>query len=278
MSAILLVDNLFNPVHYPDVALSANEEASGHEVEFFSTLRREDTWAPTTLNADAWLRASHTQPRAISLIVLPVHNLLGEAYRFQISNDGFASSIETLVDITIPSNPGTGDVDDALGVVTDDFMWIKRVTPTRYAYDFRHYVPAMGANQRPEINGIAGVPAVFERRRGELLDATTARGEETRSDRGVVGRGTLDIARDGSVPIYFTSLFAWEGFRFHLQRYDGSAFSPPAPSPALYIPDETRANEAAMIHRPLGRVAFQQSTKESFYPSGELAYEEHDPR
>lgn len=276
MPALLLVDNLFSPVQYRDVVLSANEERSGHEIEFFSTLRREDSWSPTTFNADAWARASHTQPRAINMVCLWVHNLLGEAYKLQISNNGF-TDIETIVDVTIPANPGAGDVDDANGVLAEDgLMWCKRITPTRYAYDFRHFVPAMGANQRPELAGMAGTVRAFERRRGELLDGNTVRGEEHRSDRGVTGSGTEDIARDGVVPVYFTSLFQWEEFRFHLQRYDGTATG--ARTPALLISDETRAEQAVLVRRPLGRMAFKQSTKESFYPSGELFYEEHDPR
>jgi hypothetical protein len=274
MSSILLVDNVFSAVQYPSVTLSGNEEATGFEARFFATLRREDHWTPTTFNADAWLKARHTQPRAVNTICLWVHNLLGEIYRFQISDDNFVSPIETVVDVTIPSTPGSGDIDDALGVVTEDFMWIKRF-PTRYAVDFRHFVPAMGASQKPELNGIVGTSYSFDRNLGDLVDANDFRADEARSDRGVRGLGTPDITRGGSMPIQLPSMLAYEEFRFHLQRYDGTATG--APTPALLIFDETRAEQAVMVNRPLGRLGFSQS-RTYFYPGGDLHFQEHDPR
>ncbi|HKR55044.1 MAG TPA: hypothetical protein VJS20_02005 [Gemmatimonadales bacterium] len=274
MSAILLVDNLFSPVHFPDVVLAANEELAGSEAEMFSTLRREDGWEPTTYNNDAWLKATHTQPRAVNMVCLWAHNLRGETYRLQVSNNDFtaASDIETLVDVVIPSNPGTGSPDDALGVLTEDLMWIKRV-PTRYGVGIRHFVPVMGANQRPRINGIVGMGCAFDRDRGDLVDANDFRAAEQRSPRGVVGYGEADVSRSGAVPISLTTLSAYEDFRYHLQRYDGTAFG--APSPGLLIFDESRTEQAVMIHRPQGRSAFTQRPN-YFYPSGELAFEEHD--
>ena len=273
MSAILLVDNLFSPVQYPDVTLSANEQAAGHEPAFFATLRREDNWTPVTFNADSWIKARHTQPRAINTVVLFVHNMLGERYKLDISNDNF-TTFQTLIDVTVPSNPGTGDIDDLLGVLTEDFIWIKRV-PTQYAVDFRHFIPAMGSNQKPELNGIAGVAYAFDRNFSDLVDGNDLRAEEFRSDRGVRGLGTPDISRGGSVPIQLPSMFDYEAFRFHLQRYDGTATG--APTPGLLIFDETRAEQAVMIERPVGRLAFSQN-RQFYYPSGELAFIEHDPR
>ena len=275
MSAILLVDNVFSPVQYPDVTLSANEEAGGSEAEQFAALRRETFWAPTTTNADAWMKARHTQPRAINTVCLWAHNLLGKAYQLQISNDDFASGIETIVSVTIPSAPGTGDIDDDLGVVTEDLMWIKRLAVTRYAHDIRHFVPAMGANQLPNLTGIVGVSYAFDRDLGELVDATDFRADQQRSDRGVDGFGTSDIARNGRIPISLPSLFDYEAFRFHLQRYDGTATG--TPIPALLIFDEARAEQAVMAHRPTGRLGFEQN-RSYFYPSGKLEYVEHDPR
>lgn len=270
MSAILFVDNLFSPFAYPDLVLTANEEASDHEAEFFSTLRREDAWSPTTFNNDAWLKATHTQVRGFNTVCLWVHNLLGEAYKFQISDDDFTTT-QTVIDVTIPLYPGTGDIDDALGVVTEDFMWMKRVS-TRYAKYFRHYVPAMGANLKPELAGIAGVSTAFDRDRGDLVDANDFQAEQARSHRGVVGQGEADVSRGGSVPVTFPSLFAYEEFRFHLQRYDGTATG--TPIPGLLIFDEARAEQAVMVRRPVGRMGFRQA--QAFYPSGELLFQEHD--
>lgn len=265
MTSLLMSDSVFSPVHYPDVTLSANEELTGSTAAFFSTLRREDGWESVTYNADAWIKATHVQPRAVSGVVLWAHNLRGKAYRLQVSNDDFGTT-ETLIDVTIPANPGVGDVDDALGVLTDDGMWIKRV-PVRYAKYIRQYVPAMGASLRPRINGIVGVPFAFDRNRGDLVDGTEVRAEEMRSHRGVVGRGEVDVSRNGSVPIQCPSHFDYEVFRYQLWRYETS--------PALLVFDEARAEQAVMARRPVGRLAFKE-TRDYFPPSGELMFDEHD--
>jgi hypothetical protein len=275
---VFLVDNLFNPVHYPDVTLSANEEASGHEAEFFSTLRREDSWSPTTFNADSWMKARHAQVRAFNTVILWVHNLLGEAYKFQISNDDFVSTPETVIDVTIPSNPGTGHIDDALGVVTEDLMWVKRV-PTRYAADFRHFVPAMGANQKPELAGIAG--SMYSPNQYDYPYApstTTLLVEEHMSDRGVRGHGTLAAPRHGEIVMKMRNDFDYELARFHLEHLWGGWEA----SPMLIVHNEAQAERAVMAVRTGGSMLGFET--DSDWPDGgegrskgRLSFAEHDP-
>jgi len=271
---VFLCDSLFSPVHYPDVVLSANEEGTGTEAEMFSTLRREDHWSPTSFNADSWLRASHTQPRAINMIHLWVHNLLGKTYRFQVSSDGF-TTIETVVDLVIPSNPGTGHVDDALGVVTEDLMWIKRV-PTRYAYDFRHLVPAMGANQKPELAGIAGPsysPNQYDYPYSPSMTEFIV--EEQRSDRGVLGRSNPLNLRRGAIRMKMRSDFDYELARFHLDHRWGEG------APMLIVHNEAQAERAVMATRVGGSMlGFETDVG---WPDGgegrsqgELTFIEHD--
>jgi hypothetical protein len=272
-----LVDNVFSLVHYPSVTLSGNEEASGHEARFFSTLRREDNWTPTTFNNDAWLKARHASPRTFDMICLWVHNLLGKAYKFQISDDNF-STIQTVVDVTIPTGPGTGSPDDALGVVTEDLMWIKTVSP-RSAVDFRHFVPAMGSSLKPSLSGIVGLsyyPTQYDY--PYAPSTTTMRVEEHLSDRGVRGLGTVANPRQGDITMKMRSDFEYELARFHFeQRWGGWA-----PSPMLIIHDTTQAERAVMAVRTSGSMlGFESSTE---WPDagegrriGRLSYVEHDP-
>lgn len=271
-----LVDSLFSPIHYSDVTLSANEEAAGFEAEMFSTLRREDHWSPTSFNADAWIKARHAQVRAFNTVCLWVHNLLGESYRFQISNNDF-TDIETVIDVTIPSNPGAGHIDDALGVLTEDFMWIKRV-PTRYAVDFRHFVPAMGADLKPELNGIAGIsysPSQYDY--PYAPNTTEFIVEEHRSDRGVLGRGTPVNLRRGAITMKMRSDFDYEPARFHLEHRWGSG------SPMLIVHNEAQAERAVMVVRTGGSLlGFETDTA---WPDGgegrsmgQLTFVEHDPK
>lgn len=275
---VFLCDNIFNPVHYPTVTLSANEEAAGFEAEMFSTLRREDHWSPTTFNADANLKARHSSPRTFDIICLWVHNLLGEAYKFQVSDDDF-STIQTVVDITIPTGPGTGSPDDALGVVTEDLMWIKRV-PQRSAHDFRHFVPAMGSAQKPELSGIVGLsysPAQYDY---PYAPSTTVLSvEEHVSDRGVRGRGSITNARHGQITIKNRNDFDYELARFHFeQRWGGWT-----PSPMLIIHDANQAERAVMVDRAGGSMLGFETDSE--WPDGgegrnrgRLSFVEHDPK
>lgn len=275
---VFCVDSVFNPIHYSDVTLSANESAAGHAPEFFSTLRREDSWSPTTFNNDAWLKARHTQPRAFNVVCLWVHNLLGEVYRFQISDDDF-STIQTVIDVTIPASPGTGHIDDANGVLTEDYMWIKRV-PTRYAHDFRHFIPAMGASLKPELSGIVGIsysPAQYDY--PYAPNTTTLMVEEHKSDRGVLGRGTVSNPRHGEITVKNRTDFDYELCRFHFeQRWGGWA-----PSPMLIVHNEAQTERAVMADRAGGSMLGFET--DSSWPDGgegrnqgRLSFSEHDPR
>jgi hypothetical protein len=272
---VFFPDNLFSPVHYPDVVLSASSEGMGTEAAMFSTLRREDHYSPSVFNTDAWLKARHTQLRAFNTVCLWAHNLLGKAYRFQVSNDDFGT-IETAIDVTIPANPGTGHIDDALGVVTEDFMWIKRV-PTRYAVDFRHFVPAMGADLKPELNGIAGIsysPAQYDY--PYAPGGTEFIVEEQRSDRGVLGRNPPVNLRRGAITMKMRSDFDYEPARFHLEHRWGGG------SPMLIVHNEAQAERAVMAVRTGGSML--EFATDTAWPdggegrnAGQLTWVEHDP-
>jgi len=269
VSAIIVVENLLNIRQFGLHTITANEEPAGSEAFRFATLRRPDHWSPTTTNADAWIKSGFDRLRAWNFVALWDHNLLGEGLRIQGSDDDFATPPQTAFDATLPTTPGAGSIDDALGVVTLDKMWLKRV-PTRTTNAVRLYVPAMGAGQRPSINGIVGMAYPFIRELGELPESDDKMAEETMTEAGYKGEGAAAFPRSGVLPIRMPSLFEWDAARYHLhERYRRS--------PAVLIFDEQRAEQAILVKRPGGRQAPRQGD-ESFYPRLALAYAEHEPR
>lgn len=268
MSAILLVDNLSSVVQYPNHTVTANEEPQGTEAFRFSTLRRNDHWAPSTTNADAWRKTTYNRVRAFDFVCLWDHNLAGKTYRLQASDDDFAT-IQTVFDGTLPSVPGTGDVDDAFGVLTEDLMWIKRFPAPIATFAHRDYIPAMGTGLRPILNGIVGLSCSLDRDMGDLMDADELAAEEQMSEAGYRGRGPIALLRGGTLPTRTSTLFAYEQLRYHLQRF--------ARSPGVLVYDEARAEQAIMAIRPVGRAGLRQGDG-YFYPHGEIPFVEHEPR
>ena len=268
MSAILLVDNLSSVAQYPLHTVSANEEPAGTEAFRFATLRREDHWMSSTANADAWHRTVYNRVRAFDCVCLWDHNLSGKTYRLQVSDDNFTTT-QTVFDGILPSTPGTGDVDDALGVLTEDLMWIKRLSSPVTTSAHRHFVPAMGAGQRPILNGIVGLSVSVDRSLGEVVDGDDLATEEQVSEAGYRGRGPLALLRGGAMPTKPSSLFVYEQLRYHLKRF--------ARSPSLIVYDESRAEQACMAIRPVGHLGLRQGDG-YFYQHGDIPFVEHEPR
>lgn len=267
MSALLLVDNLASVVQYPLHTIVGNEEPAGTEAFRFATMRRADHWSPSTFNADANLKITCDRARGADFLCLWDHNLRGETLRIECSDDDF-STTQQIFNGVLPTISGTGDVDDALGVLTEDGMWLKRF-PFRSAKYWRLFVPAMGANQRPSANGVFGLSLAFERDLGDLVDANELQTDPQRSEAGYLGRGVRAVTRSGALPIRWATLFEYEQARYHLQRFGNGA-------PALIVFDEARAEQALMAIRPDGRQAFRQG-RDYFYPHGTLAFQEHEP-
>lgn len=270
-----LVDNLGSVEHYPSHVVTAEEEPTDQEADRFATLRREDHASATTYNSDWWWKVTCNQVRAADMLCLWDHNLLGETLRIEVSNDDFTTT-ETIFNATLPSYPGTGDPADALGVVTEDGMWLKR-WDVRYGKYWRLFVPAMGADQKPEINGILGPsysPLQYDY--PYAPSGTEFIVDEQRSDRGVLGRSAPVNLRRGAIRMKMRSDFDYELARFHLEHRWGGG------SPMLILHNEAQAERAVMATRVGGSLlGFQADTG---WPDagegrveGELTWQEHDP-
>ena len=270
MSALLCVDNLFDTVEqYPDHTVTAEEEPAGFEAHRFAAGRRDQHASATTADSDWWIKSVFDRVRAFDFICLWDHNLAGETVRIQASDDDFGT-IQTVFDAALPTVPGTGDVDDALGVLCEDgMMWLKRV-PVRAAAAVRIYSVAMGAGLKPLLNGLVGLSYSFDRDMGELVEANDLLATRERNEAGYVGQGRRTVFPSGVVPIHHTTFDAYEQFRYHLKRYG-------AGSSAVLIFDEARAEQALMVRRPDQRLGFRQD-RSYFYPFGQLPYEVHEPK
>ncbi len=270
MSARLCVDNVFDAVEqYPAHTVTAEEEPAGLEAARFAAGRRDQHASATTANSDWWIKCGFDRVRAFDCVRLWDHNLLGKTVRIEASDDDFAT-IQTIFNAALPSTPGTGSLDDALGVVGEDGMLWHKHFPLRVAGAVRIYSVAMGAGLKPFVNGGLGLSIAFDRDMGELVDANDLLATRERNEAGYEGIGRRTVFPSGAVPIHHPSLFAYEQFRHHLKRYGAYA-------PAVLTFDELRAEQALMVHRPERRLGFKQD-RSYFYPFGDLPYEVHEPK
>jgi hypothetical protein len=271
VSAILAVDNLFDSVEqYPGHTVTAEEEPAGLEASRFAAGRRDQHASATTANSDWWLKATFDRVRAFDFVCLWDHNLAGTTLRVQASDDDYVSPPQTIFDAALPTTPGTGDVDDALGVLCEDgMMWLKRF-PVRTAASVRLYSVAMGAGLKPSLNGLVGLSVSFDRDMGDFVDANDLLGTEERNEAGRVGHGVRTVFPSGALPIHHPTFDAYEQFRYHLKRYG-------AGSPAVLTFDEARAEQGLMVRRPQQRLGFRQD-RSYFYPFGQLPFEVYEPR
>lgn len=158
---LVLADNLFDLAQYPNHVLSANEEASGYEVDRVASGRRyeADRWQATTANADAYVQVRCDHLRAASCLALDRNsNLLsnaraGNTSRVQLlgSNDNFTTS-RTVLDVTLATVPG-GAIDAGLGCVTDEDAWLTTFAADAF-HDWRLVVKALGSGVVASVGGV----------------------------------------------------------------------------------------------------------------------------
>lgn len=245
VTPVFLVESLFSVRHFPLHTIVGNEEPAGTEAFRFATLRRADHWSPSTFNADANLKVTCNRARAADFLCLWDHNLQGETLRIECSDDDFGTT-QTIFNAVLPTISGTGDVDDALGVLTEDGMWLKRF-PLRSAKYWRLFVPAMGANQKPSINGLLGLSYGLTQYDYPFAPSDTELiVEESESEAGYLGRSSPMARRGGEITVKCRSDFDYELARYHLEQRFGSG------SPMLIVHDDAQAERAAMAVRPKG--------------------------
>ena len=125
---LFLVDNFFNGgfpgSQYPSNTITAEEELASHEVFHLANGRRSplDFWSSTTANSDTWAEAQGNRVRGADMVVIDAgHNLAGETVRIEGSDDNF-TTIDEIHNAVIPSVSSPGNIDNALGIVTEDHV------------------------------------------------------------------------------------------------------------------------------------------------------------
>ena len=278
MNPVMAVENFCSAGvgwQFPDHTITANEEATGSEVERVADGRRgaADKWTPTTANSAAYVNVACDRTRAANFIALDRgHNLAGYDLELRGSQQSAFTTYETVLDITLPSATAAGNIDDALGVRTEEGAWFKRFDLNTYQY-WRVHIPAMGASLKPEIVGLwlglCYAPDYFDKPWGE--DGAELIHQETQSPSGWAGRGVANKQRSGVVQL---SLSTFEEYdheaRYHVQGLYGEGF------PMWIAFDETQADRAVLAELPLGRLAFS-LTGTWGYRSAAIPWREREP-
>jgi hypothetical protein len=277
---VFLGDNLFSQTQYPLHVITADEEPEepvGHAAALVANGRRHGlNFATATTANDPWfLKAVFDQVRGADMLALDRgHNLAGKQVKLEFSDDDFVTSIQVAVDCTIPSTHGTGSLDDAHGVVTEEGAWLKRF-PFRAGAACRVYIPAMGAGLRPQIVGLwVGVSYSPEHLfRPSAPDNDFMLVEESVLPSGWRSKGRAAYPRQGAIRLRMSDFFAYERARYHLQFVFGRSW------PTWIIHDEDQADRALLADRAggteLGLV--REAGAGWAYPQGAIAYVEREP-
>lgn len=274
---VLFGDNLFSVAQYPLHVVSADEEPAGHEAFRAADGRRsaQDYAGATTANDPWWIKAVCNRLRGANMVAIDRgSNLFGKQVQLQCSDDDFATSIQTILDVVLPAIPATGSVDDALGVRTEEGAWLARF-PNRSAMAWRLNVPAMGVGLRPQVVGLwVGLsysPAHLFR--PSSPDADFMLVEESTLPSGWVGRSKVANRRQGTIQLRMQDWFEYELSRYHLHAVFGRA------RPTWIIHDEDQADRAVLADRAgnseLGLVREKGSNWS--YPQGSIGWLEREP-
>jgi len=267
----LLVDNHFNSRIYPGHTLSAAENSTDAPLVGAARRSTYDAYISATANLDAWLKSRNGVTRVADMVVVERgHNQGGKTVKVQCCDDDFVSAPQDAFNSVTPSSPGVGDVDDALGVRTWEGVWLKRFSP-RSAYDWRYFVPALGAGLTCIVPGLwigqCWQPGYVDRPLAPGVTELIV--EETESDQGWVGRGKATRRRQGVLHFSFATLFDAEQAVWHLDQYA-------AGRRMWVIADDERADDAFLAVLPKGLVGMQLEPR-WFYPKLDLPYLEADP-
>lgn len=277
MNPVFCVENFYNVLQFPGLhTISAEEEATDHEALRVGDGRREagDYWTSTTLNSDTYNDAACDRPRAADYIAIDRgHNLAGYDIELRGSMQSDFSTYETIIDITLPSASGPGDIDDTLGVRTEEGAWIKRFDRRVYRY-WRTFIPAMGASLKPEVVGLylggSYSPDYFDKPWNE--DGADLLVQEAINQHGWSGRGPANKMRAGTIQLSLSSFDEYDAkARYHLQGLYNEGF------PMWIVFDEKQADRAVLAEMPPGRLGFMLEPGWGFRRA-QLNWREREPK
>lgn len=273
---VFLVRNFFSRRIYPLHTLVANEEQSGNELARAANANRDplDFWTTLTPNVEATAKVVCDRLRAADLFVLDRgHNLAGKQVVLEASDDDFASPAQTVFDLVLPSVSATGDLDDPLGVRTEEGAWLRRF-PVRAAKAWRLRVPALGAGQRPQVVNmwldLSWSPATLDT--PIAPDAHELGAQEATTQTGWLVRSDVWVRRRGRLSLRLPSPFDYELARDHLQLQFGLN------RPMWIVHDEEQADRAVLALPRLGTIEIEEKGAGWFYPRATFEWLEHEAK
>lgn len=278
---VFLVRNLFSRRIYPLHTLAASAasgagEIVGNEFARLATANRDplDFWTNETANTEVRGQVTCDRARSADMLVIDRgHNLAGEQVVLECSDDNFASPAQTVLDITLPTVTSTGDLDDALGVRSEEGAWLKRF-PVRAARYWRLRIPAMGATLKPQIVNawldLSWSPTLLDT--PTAPDAHELGADEGRTTTGWVSRSGIWVRRRGRVSMRLLSTFEYDLARDLIQYQFGLN------RPMWIVHDEEQADRAVLAVPVLGTIEIEHRSRDWFY--GRVAFEwvEHQPK
>ena len=272
---VVLVENFFSGIQYPDHTISAEEEASGHPVERLANGRRstDDYWTATTTNSSTWVKVQCDRVRAANMLVLDRgHNLAGKTITIECSQDNFTTTHTIKSAITIPASSSPGAVTDTSGVLTEEGAWVIQFD-LRAALYWRVTIPAMGSGLKPNIVGLwLGLALTLDWPDLPLDDdADELIVDLTQSDAGWIGNSQAANRRKGGLVLKLNGHAAYDAVRLMLQGHYGMG------RPCWLLHDSEQADRALLVRRPSNDQGFRFDTGWG-WRQGTLDYIEHEPR
>lgn len=274
-TALLLVDNLFSVAQYPDHTLTAEEEASGFEVEKVQNGRRraDDHWEPTTANSASWIKVQCDRPRAANCLIFDRgHNWDGLTASVEISGDD--STYQTaLSSVTVPANPAPGRPDTPDGVHTMEGAWIKTFDLDAALY-WRIALGAGGAGVVPQLVGVwLGLALEVDyldlpsspNRSSVVVDAQV-------NQAGWAGSHPTGRPRGGTVDFKVQHFGALGWLRLHLEENFGQ------PGRPMWIVHDQDAAHLAVLGVRRGDPFGIEQTQQWVRGMVSIPWREHDPR
>lgn len=273
---LFLVDDLLSVAQYPAHVLTASQEFDGigtGQAFRVADGRRWSKWTGITTNVEYSLTLAMDQPRADDMVVVDRDSVIPRLI-YEVSDDNFVTPAQTVYDITLPVNPGTGHPDDALGVRTEEGAWIKRF-PVRVGAYRRWRIPAMGAGLKPDVTGIHPGRSWQRARYDTPYDAETDVFQvvERSAPSGARGRGRPALPREGAIRFEFSTLEDWTDFRYHILTLFGRG------APMWILHDPAQADRAVRAIRPVDSRIQMVSEKEWLgFLRGSVPWVEHEPK
>lgn len=278
--SVFLVENVVNRRIFPSHTLSASPSTeAGLDVRFVGTGRRQrnlNRWSPAAgdENTAAYVQIDFGRVRSFDMVACDRgHNLFGKSVSIRVSSDAFATSGTEIGPVTIPSlTYPYSRLSDAPGVVTEEGAWLWRFG-TYHGSSVRFYVPAMGANLKPEIVGIyLGMsfrpvhPQVlpFDFGKPELLYS-----EET-SPVAWVGASEVGKRDRGEIVVRMDTFAEYTVARRHFERLFF------ARKPMWIVHDDDTAERSVLAYAPPG-VAGAEVAPGWFPQTYRIPWVEHEP-